>query len=228
MLAFNIPALLLMRTRVPPRPSGPLVEWAAFREAPYTLFLCGMFFAFWALYFAFYYIGSYARTVIGLDYASSINLLLVMVGVGVPGRLIPNYLADRYFGPLQCMMPFTIVCAVLFFGWTGVRSQGGLYAFASVYGIASGAIQSLWPATLTSLTTDLRKAGTRLGMGFTIISMATLTGPPLAGALVAASPKGKPYLGAQLWGGCSMSLAFAFLLAARVAKVGWGIKGKRV
>jgi len=169
MLSFNIPAIFLMRTRVPPRPSGPLVEWAAFKEAPYILFISGMFFAFWSLYFAFYYIGSFARNVIHLDYKDSINLLMVMVGIGLPGRLIPNYLADRFFGPLQSMTPFVFICGILFFGWTGVHSTTGLYVFAAVYGTGSGAVQSLWPATLSSLTTDLKKAGTRLGMGFTII-----------------------------------------------------------
>jgi hypothetical protein len=222
MLAFNVPAIVLMRTRVPPRPSGPLVEWGAFKEPPYVLFIAGMFFAFWSLYFAFYYVGSYARNIIGLDYADSVNLLMIMVAVGWPGRIIPNYLADKYFGPLQSMIPFAFVCGILFFGWTGVHSAGGLYGFASVYGIASGAIQSLWPATLSSLTTDLKKAGTRLGMGFTIISIATLTGPPLAGALVAS--RNGNYLYAQVWGGCSMVLAGCFLVSARVAKVGMEVK----
>lgn len=224
MLTFNIPAILLMRTRVPPRPSGPLVEWSAFKEAPYTLFIAGMFFAFWSLYFAFYYVGSFGRGVIGLDYASSIDLLMVMVGVGLPGRLIPNYIADRFSGPLQAMTPPVFICGILFFGWTGVKSSTGLYVFAAVYGTASGAVQSLWPATLSSLTTDLKKAGTRLGMGFTIVSVATLTGPPLAGALV--SLNGGDYLFAQVWAGCCMLLGGSLLIASRTAKVGWVLRAK--
>lgn len=224
MLAFNIPAIVFMRTRMPPRQSGPLVEWAAFTEAPYILYVIGMFFNFWSLYFAFYYVGSFGRNIIGLNYSDSVNLLMVMVGVGLPGRLIPNYLADAYFGPLQCMIPFAFGCGILFFAWSAVDDTTGLYIFAAFYGCLSGAIQSLWPATLTSLTTDLKKAGTRLGMGFTIVSIATLTGPPLAGALVAAD-NGK-YLYAQIWGGCCMFLGGSLLIAARTAKVGLRLKAK--
>lgn len=224
MLAFNIPAIFLMHTRLPPRQSGPLVEWAAFKEAPYTFFLAGMFFAFWSVYFAFYYVGSFGRNIIGLNYSNSINLLMVMVGVGLPGRLIPNYLADAYFGPLTTMIPFAFGCGILFFSWAGVHDSTGLYIFAAFYGALSGAIQSLWPATLTSLTTDLKKAGTRLGMGFTIISIATLTGPPLAGALIQ-KDNGK-YIYAQIWGGCSMFLGGSLLVAARTAKVGLKLKAK--
>lgn len=33
-----------MRTRIPPRRSGALVDWASFKEAPYSLFATGMFF----------------------------------------------------------------------------------------------------------------------------------------------------------------------------------------
>lgn len=59
MLATNMITIALYRTRLPPRRSGPLVEWVAFKEAPYTLYCVGMFFTFWGLYFAFFYIGNY-------------------------------------------------------------------------------------------------------------------------------------------------------------------------
>lgn len=42
-------AVAIMRPRLPPRKSGPLVEWSALREGPYAFFLLGMFFAFNAL-----------------------------------------------------------------------------------------------------------------------------------------------------------------------------------
>ena len=76
MLGMQIIALALAKQRLPPRKSGPLVEWPAFKELPYTLFAVGryffvfqwknrtqhmlirsgMFMNFWGLYFAFYYV----------------------------------------------------------------------------------------------------------------------------------------------------------------------------
>lgn len=49
-------SLALLRPRLKPRRSGPLVEWGAFKEPPYVLFTLGTFFLFWALYFGFFYV----------------------------------------------------------------------------------------------------------------------------------------------------------------------------
>lgn len=56
MLVLAIPGLILFKVRLPPRKSGPLIEWSAFKEASYSFFCIGMFLNFWALYFAFYYV----------------------------------------------------------------------------------------------------------------------------------------------------------------------------
>lgn len=71
------------------------------------------------------------------------------------------------------------------------------------------------------MNTDMKKAGVRMGMGFTIVSFATLTGPPIGGALVQAKDGG--YLYAQMWAGSSMLIGGLLLVAARFAKVGGGI-----
>lgn len=55
-LAISALAIALMRPRLKPRRSGPLVEWGAFREAPYILFTLGLFIWFWAHYFGFFYV----------------------------------------------------------------------------------------------------------------------------------------------------------------------------
>lgn len=54
--AFNS----LLRPNLKPRTAGPLVEWAAFREPPYVLFVAGSFFFFWALFVGFYYVSHLA------------------------------------------------------------------------------------------------------------------------------------------------------------------------
>lgn len=89
-----------------------------------------------------------------------------MNGVGIVGRILPNHLADKYFGPLNMLIPVVLVSSVIIYAWIGVHSRGGLYAWAVMYGIFGAAIQSLFPATLASLTSDLRKAGVRMGMIF--------------------------------------------------------------
>ena len=49
-------ALMLVRTRIPPRTTGPFFELVAFKEAPYTLFLLGTFLILWGVYNVYYYV----------------------------------------------------------------------------------------------------------------------------------------------------------------------------
>lgn len=219
-----------MKPRIPPRKTGALVDWASFKEATYVLFAAGMFFVslllctmlgnadfqiFWGVYFGFYYLGSFARTIIGMPYSESINLLITLNGVGAIGRIVPNFLADRV-GPMNMLIPSVLGSSLLCFAWIAVSSRGGLYAWAVVYGIVAAAIQSLFPATLSSLTTDLSMAGTRMGMVFTIVSFAVLTGPPIAGQLI--QKKAGEYTYAQIFAGADMCVGCVFLVAARMVK----------
>jgi len=56
-ILFNsIIIVAIARVRLPPRRTGPLVEWAAFKEPSYTLFCVGMFLNLWAVYFAYFYV----------------------------------------------------------------------------------------------------------------------------------------------------------------------------
>jgi MFS transporter, MCT family, solute carrier family 16 (monocarboxylic acid transporters), member 3 len=45
-----------MRPRLPPRKSGPLIEWQAFREIPYVSLIFGLSFVFGALFWSYYYV----------------------------------------------------------------------------------------------------------------------------------------------------------------------------
>lgn len=150
---------------------------------------------------------------------------MIMNGVGLPGRLIPAYLSDRFTGPVNMFIPVSAAAGLLLYCWIAVHSLDGLIGFVVVYGFFGGGVQSLFPSALPSLTTDLGKVGVRIGMIFSIVSIASLTGPPIAGALIDA--KGGQYLGAQLFGGTSMILGTLFLITAKYFKSGFDI-GKRM
>lgn len=218
-LATLSPSVLLLRQRLPPRKSGPIVEWGAFKELPYLLFAIGMFLNFWGLYIGFFYIGSFGRDIVGVSQTVSIDLLLVMNGVGLLGRLIPNLMADKYTGPLNMLIPFSLATGVVAYGWSGVKSLSGLYAFAVFYGLAAAGIQSLFPATLSTLTTDLKKTGVRMGMVLSVVGVAALIGSPIAGALV--QEDDGEYLYAQMFMGSAIIAGSMTLVAARIAKLGF-------
>ncbi|KAE8375301.1 major facilitator superfamily domain-containing protein [Aspergillus bertholletiae] len=218
-LGTLMPCLLFLKQRLPPRQSGPLVEWAAFKEPSYALFAIGMFLNFWGIYIGFFYIGSFARDIINVSQSTSIDVLLVMNGVGLLGRLIPNLMADWYTGPLNLLIPSSLATGVVAYCWAAVNSSGGMYAFSVFYGLAAAGIQSLFPATLSTLTTDLKKTGVRMGMVLSVVAVAALIGSPIAGALIQLDDG--QYLYAQMFMGSAVIAGAVTLFAARVAKLGF-------
>lgn len=223
-MTLAIVTSLLFKPRVPPRKSGPLIEWDAFKEAPYMFYLIGCFFAFVGLYIGFFYVGSYARDVLGAPQSTGIQLLLTMNGVGLAARVLPNFVAEKFTGPLNLIIPYTIATGIVFFSWMAVDEISSLWAWAVVQGVANAGIQALFPVVLTSLTDDPKKMGVRSGMGFTAAGFAVLIGPPIAGALV--ERMNGSYVGLQIFGGATMGLAAGFQMAARYAKVGRDWKAK--
>lgn len=113
-----------------------------------------------------------------------------------------------------------------------MSSPTGMYAWAVFYGIAAAGIQSLFPAGLSSLTTDMRRMGVRMGMTFTIVSFAVLTGPPIAGAIINAAGKDNVrmgYTGAQAFAGSVLAVGCGFLSSAKIVsmrRTGKGWAGK--
>ena len=56
-MVFNTAIIIaLARPRLGGRIKGPIVEWSAFQELPYSLFAIGIFLALWGIYFAYYYV----------------------------------------------------------------------------------------------------------------------------------------------------------------------------
>lgn len=150
------------------------------------------------------------------------SILLVINAVGIPGRLGCGLLADRVLGAVNTLTPVAFLSGVLLYSWAAVDSTDGLFAFCVFYGIPAAGVQSLFPAACASLTTDLRKMGVRTGMCFSVVSIACLTGPPLAGALVERDRGG--FLFAQVFAGSAFMGGSLTLLAARIAKNGWDLK----
>ena len=221
-LAILTPCVIFLRQRLPPRKSGPLLELGAFKEPPYLLFTVGMFLNFCGLYVGYFYIGSFGRNIIGVSQSTSVYLLLVMNGVGLPMRLIPSLYASKYTGPLNMVVPSALATGIAAFGWAGVKNLGGLYTWAVFYGSVAASLQALFPGTLGSLTTDLQKVGVRFGMVFAVVGVSVLIGSPIAGVLIQ-SDNGQ-YLYAQMFMGCMITVGSLVLASCRIAKVGIGLQ----
>ncbi|KAI1101959.1 MFS general substrate transporter [Jackrogersella minutella] len=215
---------ILIKPRSLPRKKGPLVEWAAFKEPPYVLFIAGTFLVYWTLYFGFFYVNTYAITVASFTPTSAVSLLLIMNAVGIPARPIIGYIADTFLGPINTFILSTISLAIAFFAWIAIDQHNTMYAFAIVFGVTNSAAQGAFASALASLTTDPAKMGTRFGMCCTILGFATVAGPPTAGAII--DFYNGSYLWAQVWAGCVTVLGAATLGVARYWVSGAKVKVK--
>jgi predicted MFS family arabinose efflux permease len=215
MLAIAAIVLPFSCPRPQPRVSQPWIDKTAFREAPYVLFCAGIFFCFWGLFFAYYYVRPYGQEILHTTQSTSFTLLLVINSFGIPGRFIPAILADRFFGPLNVIIPFMFITGFLLYCWIAITSIPGFYVWVAVYGFFAGGCQSLFQASVSSFA-NAENAGVRIGMVCTIVSFACLSGPPIAGKLVEGF--GGQYLHAQLFGASVLVAGSCFLLGASIAQ----------
>lgn len=100
------------------------------------------------------------------------------------------------------------------FTWIGVKDHIGVYCFDILFGFFSAGLQSLFPAALTTLSTDLAKMGSRTGIGLMVVSFACLIGCPIAGVLIQ-HDQGR-YLYAQLFAGLMMLLGSTLILVVYI------------
>ncbi|KAG7416983.1 major facilitator superfamily domain-containing protein [Fusarium sp. MPI-SDFR-AT-0072] len=216
-------SLVLVKPRLRPRRSGPLIDFSAFKDIEYVLYVTASFFTCLGVYLAYYFMAAFSRTAIDppFTFNQSLDLLMILNGVGVFGRLLANWTAD-HIGAINVFAPHSFFAGVILFCWMGVTNKPSLYVWSVFYGILAAAIQSLFPIGISLLTEDLTKIGVRMGMAFTIASFASLAGPPAAGAIIDAE---HGFTGAQAFAGTAMLLGALFLIAAkkkRMARLGTG------
>jgi sugar phosphate permease len=158
----------------------------------------------------------------GISYKDSITVIVIMNGAGIPGRLVPGFLSDRWFGCLNVEIAFCCLTGVTMFCWIPVSSYTSLLIFSAVYGFFGTGVQSLFTATLTSLNPNASKTEVHLNMVFSFISIACLTGEPVAGAIIPAS--NGDYVSAQIYAGCLILDGTLILVGSRIAHTGWNIR----
>ena len=216
-------SLAIMKTRTaPPKKVRALLDWTAFKEAPYNIFSLGLFLAFIGLYFPFFYASVYGQRIAGLSNYTSFYLLSVLNAGSIFGRIIPGLLADR-FGSLNVMVPCGLLTAVLAFVWIGITNAPGLWAFCVLYGFFSGALVSLPPTVIAILSPDMSVVGTRMGMSFTFAGFGLLIGNPIAGAILNVT-EGK-FHGAQAFSAATLMGGAMMFVTIRILRLrsqrGW-------
>ena len=190
----------------------PLLDTKAFKEVDFVLYGVGIFFSYWGLFFAYYYVRLYGLDIVLLSPKTSFDTIIEINALGIPGRIIPAVLADRYFGPNNALIPCILISGVLQYFWIAVTTSSELFAWVALYGFFAGGVQGLASAGCAEFASNPEEVGTRIGMVYTLLSFACLSGPPLCGKLI--EQRNGNYLYAQVFGATSMVTGSALILAA--------------
>ncbi|KFA62921.1 hypothetical protein S40285_09074 [Stachybotrys chlorohalonatus IBT 40285] len=215
--------IIFMRPRLPPRKSGAIIDLSAFKEPVYATYVGGLFFLVWAVWFTFYFLASFGREALGMAYPEAALLITLVNGCGLPARIIIPLITDRA-GPLNMLAVSAGCLVVVAFTWLAVHNAMGVYVFTTFYGISNGAYQSIMPTGVASITERMDMVGTRLGMCFTFVSFAGLTGPPVGGWILDAA--GDDYTWPIVWAALSTLAGFCLLLTSRVLRGGWKLHAR--
>lgn len=110
----------------------------------------------------------------------------------------------------------TLVSGILVLAlWLPSKGNAEIIVFAALYGFVSGAFVSLAPSVIAQIS-DVREIGVRNGCFFAVISIATLVGNPIGGALV--SRQNGAFSGLQIFSGVTMLIGASVFVAARLCQ----------
>ena len=136
-----------------------------------------------------------------------------MNAASLPGRVIPGYIAV-IVGPFNILALSMLFAAVVIYAGMALSSGSGVFAWAACYGFVNGALVSLQGACVGQVCKDFRTMGTMLGMSSAVGSIATLTGTPIAGAILTA--ENGVFNGALIFGGTVLLGGFALIMAVKL------------
>ncbi|KAF2741339.1 MFS general substrate transporter [Polyplosphaeria fusca] len=225
---LSFPALLsgsAMLAR--PRRARRLFDKTALKDHLFFIFTCSTFFNFLGYIVPYFYIPAYAQDRLGLSESKALYMLVVSLAGTFFGRLSSGVLA-HYFGSIVTWGICSVASGILCLAWIRIESESGFIAFSVIWGFFSAALVTLPSAAFASISPDLSRLGTRLGMSWAVSSIATLIGSPIAGALIKRKNGREDFLGAQLWSGICLLFGTCWLIllwvtSKKALKKGWKI-----
>ncbi|KAA8650827.1 putative oxalate/formate antiporter [Aspergillus tanneri] len=217
-------ACILLKTRLPPdHKRGMAIDLKALLDPKYALTTLAVWLVEFAVFVPYAYIVSYGLHV-GMEPTLAYLLTVFLSAGAIPGRAFPGLLADR-MGRFNVMSLTAIICAILTLAlwYKAVSSSAAMIAYVVLFGFWSGAAISLTPVCISQVcrTEDI---GKRNGTAFTLVSIGTLIGIPLAGAIQESN--GGDYWGLIIFAGMLYLAASVAFVVARGVAGGWGWRVK--
>ncbi|KAF4629096.1 hypothetical protein G7Y89_g9054 [Cudoniella acicularis] len=185
------------------------------KEPAFLLVALASFFFFFGTYLPFNFLILQGQSE-GMSKDLSNYLVPILNAASLFGRIIPGIIADK-IGRFNTMILTTVCSSILVLAlWLPSRGNVPILIFSGFYGFFSGAFVSLGPAVIGQIS-EIKQIGVRTSTVYAFVSIAALTGSPIAGALVSRKDGQFQYL--QIFCGVTMVVGAALFVAARAVKV---------
>lgn len=171
--------IAVMKMHVKPVKARALIDWSAFTDFPYMLFCISSLIGFMGLYVILFYLSYFAEDQTQMAF----YLVPIFNAASCFGRTLPNALSDKT-GPFNLIAPGASIVGVLIFSLIVVKTEAAIIIIAILAGFFGGVFIGMPPVCFVALTKDKTKIGTRIGMGFGMISFGVLAGGPGGGAIL--------------------------------------------
>jgi predicted MFS family arabinose efflux permease len=226
--ALSIPALLsgsgMLAQR---RKARALFDKSALHDKLFLVFTASTFFTFLGYIVPYFYIPTFAQEKLGSSPSLALYMLVFSIAGSFFGRLLSGLLA-HYIGAIVTWILCTFSSGILALSWISIEKESTFIAFSVLWGFFSAALVTVPSAAFANITPDLSRLGTRLGMSWSVSSIASLIGAPIAGALLKTKDGKTDFIGVQVWSGVCLMVGTCWLLVLWVVTVKTQKKGWRV
>ena len=223
-IVLLVVANMFIKSRLPSQKATKesiLPDFRIFRDPVFALTTLGVFFVEWGLFVPLAYLISYAIEA-GIDEKFAYQLIAIFNTGSCLGRYFPGLIADM-IGRFNIMILTCALSLVSTFAFW-LPADGRLpmiVVFALMFGFASGAGISLTPVCVSQLC-KVENYGRYYATCYSVVSLATLTGIPIAGQLINAC--GGAYWGVIWFTGASYAASTITFVLARGIGGGWRLK----
>ncbi|KAJ7626803.1 major facilitator superfamily domain-containing protein, partial [Roridomyces roridus] len=120
----------------------------------------------------------------GIDEHVAFYTLVILNASGFFGRLLPGFLPNR-LGVIDIATLSSAVVAVFILCLLALsKTMVGVLVFSVLCGFFGGMFFTTMPPIIAVLTPNIEGLGLRIGIGFAIVGLGGLVGPPIEGALL--------------------------------------------
>jgi MFS family permease len=216
--------LTIMKMRFKAPKARALIDWSAFADVQYMLFTVSSLIGFMGLYTILFYLSYYAESQHLTNTSMAFYLVPIFNAASCFGRTIPNAISDKT-GPFNLIAPGATIVGVLILCLMAVQSEAAIIIIAILSGFFSGVFIGLPPICFVALTQDKKKIGTRIGMGYGIMSFGVLAGGPGGGSILGTVDP-LNWHGLWIFGGVSTCVSGLLYVGLRLSKTGFKLRVK--